>query len=200
MPPADEDDDWPTRYSWLDDDTDESEADQSLLATVESDAPAGAGQAARADADDADDHPAPETSAPADPNSDLAPDTVAGDSPSGDSPSGATASAGAAVPVAEDAEPEPGPGEPGPAPAEPEPESAEPEPEAVSADSEPPFADTQNPVPGDDLVAVLRGVRRYHRPDCVLIRFMPEGDIQRLPVAQAKADGCTPCAACQPVE
>jgi hypothetical protein len=86
-----------------------------------------------------------------------------------------------------------------------EPQSAGPdtgsaEPQAESAGMEPPSADAQDPVPGDDLVAVLRGVPRYHQPDCVLIRFMPEGDVQRLPAAQAKADGCTPCAACQPAE
>jgi len=89
--------------------------------------------------------------------------------------------------------------------AQPEPESAEPdpvpaEPQAESVGSEPPSADAKDPVPGDDLVAVLRGVPRYHQPDCVLIRFLPEGDVQRLPAAQAKADGCTPCAACQPAE
>jgi len=47
-------------------------------------------------------------------------------------------------------------------------------------------------------VAVVRGVPRYHKPDCVLIRFMPEGDLQKLTVPQAKEDGCTPCTACQP--
>ena len=58
----------------------------------------------------------------------------------------------------------------------------------------------EDPEPGDDLVAVLPGVPRYHQPDCVLIRFLPESDVQRRSAAQAKADGCTPCAACQPVE
>jgi hypothetical protein len=219
--PADEDDDWPTRYSWLDDD-----ADESLTEPDDTDAPVG--QTARAGADDAGDHPAPEASVSTDSGPDQAPDTVAGaipsgdtpsgDTPSGDTPSGdtlsdappssdssagdtlpgatqagATAPPVAAVHADADAEPEPGHAEP-----EPEPESAEPEPEP--ADSEPPFADTENPVPGDDLMAVLRGVPRYHKPDCVLIRFMPEGDIQRLSAAQAKAEGCTPCAACQPEE
>jgi len=127
-----------------------------------------------------------------------------------------------AVPVAADTGPEPGPGEPGPGEpgpgdarpvsADPEPESAAPlpesaelgtgpaEPQAEPAASEPPSADDQDPEPGGDLVAVLPGVPRYHQPDCVLIRFLPESDVQRLPAAQAKADGCTPCAACQPVE
>jgi hypothetical protein len=50
------------------------------------------------------------------------------------------------------------------------------------------------------LVAVIRGVPRYHKPDCVLIRFMPEGDSQKLSVAEAKKAGCTPCTACEPQE
>ena len=72
--------------------------------------------------------------------------------------------------------------------------------QAGSADGEPLSADTAGQVTGPAPVTVLRGVPRYHQPDCVLIRFLPEDDIQRLPVAQAKADGCTPCAACQPAE
>jgi hypothetical protein len=27
---------------------------------------------------------------------------------------------------------------------------------------------------------------------------MPEGDVQQLPVTEAREAGCTPCAACQP--
>ncbi len=42
---------------------------------------------------------------------------------------------------------------------------------------------------GAALVAVVRGVPRYHEADCVLIRFMPEGDVQKLTVPQAKEDG-----------
>ena len=49
-----------------------------------------------------------------------------------------------------------------------------------------------------DLVSVVRGVPRYHQEDCVLIRFMGEGDTQKMPVAQAREAGCTPCTACQP--
>jgi hypothetical protein len=126
-----------------------------------------------------------------------------------DTDQGGAPTAETAVPAA-DAGTEPGPGEPEPGDAEPV--SADPEPEsaelntgpaqeqAVPAASEPPSADDQDPEPEDDLVAVLPGVPRYHQPDCVLIRFMPESDVQRLPAAQAKADGCTPCAACQPAE
>jgi hypothetical protein len=131
------------------------------------------------------------------------PDDEAGESPDETGRSGApadqAAEAGTAVPAPEDTGTEPGPGEPEPEPAGPDTASAELP--AESVDSEPPSADAgEDPVPGDDLVAVLRGVPRYHQPDCVLIRFLPEGDVQRLPAAQAQADGCTPCAACQPVE
>jgi len=159
-PAAEEDEDWPARYSWLDDKAGENpdEIDQGGAPTAET-----------------------------------------------------------AVPVAAGTGPEPGPGEPGPGDAKsvsagPPPESAVPppesaelgtgpaEPQAEPAASEPPSADDQDPEPADDLVAVLPGVPRYHQPDCVLIRFLPESDVQRLPAAQAKADGCTPCAACQPVE
>jgi hypothetical protein len=49
-------------------------------------------------------------------------------------------------------------------------------------------------------VAVVRGVPRYHEPDCVLIRFMPEADTQQMSIPDAKAAGCTPCAACQPAQ
>ena len=35
--------------------------------------------------------------------------------------------------------------------------------------------------PAADLVTVIRGVPRFHQEDCVLIRFMPEGDAQKMP-------------------
>ena len=51
---------------------------------------------------------------------------------------------------------------------------------------------------GPGLVTVVPGVPRYHRTDCVLIRFMPAGDVHQVPVSEARDAGCTPCAACQP--
>ena len=45
---------------------------------------------------------------------------------------------------------------------------------------------------------MVPGVPRFHRSDCILIRFMGEGDLQRMPVERAKEAGCTPCRACQP--
>ena len=185
--PADADDDWPARYSWLDDEADEGPGEKGQ----------GGAPADQAVGVDAADHSPPKAGQP-EPSATPASATLAS----------ATLSAETAVPGAVDAGSEPVPGEPGLGDAEPvsaNPESAEPEPEsaepqAESAGSEPPSGDAKDQVPGDDLVAVLRGVPRYHQPDCVLIRFMPEGDVQRLPAAQAKADGCTPCAACQPAE
>jgi hypothetical protein len=59
----------------------------------------------------------------------------------------------------------------------------EPEPDAPSADSE---------------VIVVPGVPRYHRAECILIRFMGEDDLDRTTLKAASESGCTPCRACQP--
>jgi hypothetical protein len=154
--PADEDDDdWPTRYSWLDDEPDESSGESDPLVSPADDA----------SGTDAVSEPPTVGRSVFDPE----PPTVG--RPAFD------------------------PGQDtGPA------EDTGPEPEPVLADGEPPAADPPGAAEADGLVSVLRGVPRYHQPDCVLIRFLPEGDIQRLPVAQATADGCTPCAACQPAD
>jgi hypothetical protein len=53
-------------------------------------------------------------------------------------------------------------------------------------------------VPSDQDVTVVPGVPRYHRSECILIRFMGDNDLQRMPVEQARKAGCTPCRACQP--
>jgi hypothetical protein len=55
--------------------------------------------------------------------------------------------------------------------------------------------DTRSP---DQPVTVVPGVPRYHRSDCILIRFMGESDLQKMPVEAAKETGCTPCRACHP--
>jgi hypothetical protein len=197
--PADEDDDWPTRYSWLDDEADESpgEADAPAAEAVGADAGGGG-------------HPGPVASAPAGRGDDpahepAADDTQAGDTsprdasagddvPSGDAPAGGISSAKAAASAVTDARPElPGPETE--TETEPEPGAAEPE-----TSGEPPSAGQAGPAQAAGLVTVLPGVPRYHQPDCVLIRFMPDDEVQRLPVPAAKADGCTPCAACQPAD
>jgi hypothetical protein len=180
---VDEDDDWPTRYSWLDEEPANGEA---------------------SDDADLDDHSAqlPSAAEPATPGDSGTPDTETLDTGTPDTGtpditaselSDANAAENADADVAAPAVPgdseglspvddlDPGAGE------------------ADKAESEPPAAPAAaDAATGTGLVAVIRGVPRYHEPDCVLIRFMPEGDSQKLSVAQAKELGCTPCAACQP--
>ncbi len=55
------------------------------------------------------------------------------------------------------------------------------------------LADTQS---ADQPVTVVPGVPRYHKNDCLLIRFMGDSDLQKIPVEAAKKNGCTPCRAC----
>jgi hypothetical protein len=59
--------------------------------------------------------------------------------------------------------------------------------------------------PGDEVsvspdteVSVVPGVPRYHRPDCILIRFMGAEDLESKTIQDAADSGCTPCRACQP--
>jgi hypothetical protein len=197
------DDDWPTRYSWLEDDGDESgEAGE---ATGGADATTG-------------------TSASA-PATVAAPSLDAGTTAPGTAAPGTTGDAVGDVADADEAE-EPdahiiafpghaaarapssangaGPhgGRADEASADAEDDDAEADREAETGPTVTAEADKNADAPtvanGAALVTVVPGVPRYHRPDCVLIRFMPEGDVQRLPVAEAKDVGCTPCAACQP--
>jgi hypothetical protein len=178
---VDEDDDWPTRYSWLDDEPANGE--------VSDDA-------------DVDDHSAQLPSAAA-----LAGEpALSGDSGTPDTEtldtgtSGITASELGDANAAENADADvAAPAVPGDAEGLSLVDDLDPGAgEADEAESEPPAAPAADAAPGTGLVAVIRGVPRYHEPDCVLIRFMPEGDSQKLSVAQAKDLGCTPCAACQP--
>jgi hypothetical protein len=53
--------------------------------------------------------------------------------------------------------------------------------------------------PASDLeVTVVPGVPRYHKANCILIRFMGDSDLDKMTVAGARAAGCTPCRACLP--
>jgi cytoskeletal protein RodZ len=53
--------------------------------------------------------------------------------------------------------------------------------------------------PDSDLeVTVVPGVPRFHNARCILIRFMGEGDLEKMTLAAAKEAGCTPCRACLP--
>jgi hypothetical protein len=184
--PADEDDDWPTRYSWLDEEeADEAvqsddvalESDDAVAAEVvasdlpkptspegskSSEAKAAAEEAAaeHAQAEKAD---AAETAAPSAAHSALEGTDAADEAPVLPSVTAAGAGAGA---------------------------GAEP-----SAEADEPSAKQDS---GTKMVTVVPGVPRYHEPDCILIRFMPEGDVQTKSIPEAKAAKCTPCVACQP--
>jgi hypothetical protein len=96
----------------------------------------------------------------------------------------------------------PGPGaaaEPGTASDETPDESASEAGRDGEAEGEPPpTAEEDDAEAGPALVTVVPGVPRYHRTDCVLIRFMSAGDVHQVPVSEATDAGCTPCAACQP--
>jgi len=35
-------------------------------------------------------------------------------------------------------------------------------------------------------------------PDCILIRFLGEEDLQVMPLGEAEETGCVPCRACRP--
>ena len=108
-------------------------------------------------------------------------------------------------PLPSRAEPEPEPAEPEPPKAEPEHPKAEPA-EAEAAEAEPaepePEPATPEPAgasePAGQPVTVVPGVPRYHRSDCILIRFMGDNDLQKMPVEAAREAGCSPCRACQP--
>jgi hypothetical protein len=58
---------------------------------------------------------------------------------------------------------------------------------------------TETAAPDPDLeVTVVPGVPRYHKPQCILIRFMGDSDLDKMTVAAARETGCTPCRACLP--
>jgi hypothetical protein len=47
-------------------------------------------------------------------------------------------------------------------------------------------------------VSIVPGIARYHRGDCILIRFLTPSDLEFMTMQAAKAGGCVPCRACQP--
>ena len=152
------DEDWPTRYSWLDEEPEETSesGDDKQTATVA----VSAGEPALAgDATVSAEVVAPE------------------DNASSEDADAAVLAAPATLRLV--------PGE------------REPEPE-LAPETAPPATEPDGHTPDTGLVTVVRGVPRFHQEDCVLIRFMPDGDTQKMPVAQAREAGCTPCAACQP--
>ena len=45
---------------------------------------------------------------------------------------------------------------------------------------------------------VVPGVPRYHRSECILIRFLGEDDLELMSKQEAISTGLTACRACQP--
>jgi cytoskeletal protein RodZ len=137
----------------------------------------------------------------------------------------AAASASEPEPAASASEPtsEPEAAEPDPETAEPEPaepQAAEPEPEPAtdttpadddstpagkaatagdreSTDDATTVTEAADPEP-DLEVTVVPGVPRYHKSQCILIRFMGDSDLDKMTMAAARGAGCTPCRACLP--
>jgi hypothetical protein len=204
---GDEDDDWPARYSWLDDEPDESveardDAEAEAGETVALDR-AGAGPEGKSTAPAAVAGTSGDAKASGAQTADAGtPDAIAVSPASEAAEAGAdvAASAGAGTPDAGIADadrlsPASGPGQETGLASEAAAESGA---EAAGEPGDEPPAAQAAAAPGTALVAVVRGVPRYHEPDCVLIRFMPEGDVQQLTIPRAREEGCTPCAACQP--
>ncbi len=47
-------------------------------------------------------------------------------------------------------------------------------------------------------MTVVPGVARYHRSECILIRFLGPDDLEIMTRQAAEADSFVPCRACQP--
>jgi hypothetical protein len=47
-------------------------------------------------------------------------------------------------------------------------------------------------------VTIVPGIARYHRGDCILIRFLGPEDLQTMTLREAAEAGCAPCKACRP--
>jgi hypothetical protein len=234
---GDEGDDWPTRYSWLDDETDGAGEAVKNDAQPESDPAVPAGTAGDA---------GPDASAPVKPGVRVVPDEPvdSGEEAAGDEPeppaaptvaapvmagpsadadageagtpgaapvgsekplsAGTAKGAGAAVEqdgIAEDADVAAlaGHGDAGHG------DCDEPAQDGGAVNEADPAAKAEGdsetgsePSADASPVSVVPGVPRYHEPDCVLIRFISSGDVQKLTIPQAREAGCTPCAACQP--
>ncbi len=213
-----EDDDWPGRYSWLDEADDASTSDSTASDSTASDSTAEAAPADAAEEPSAEaaDNALPAASAwgsdPAGAAATLAPTPAraVGDAAQAKAPE-ATASAhpepatGSSPALAADDEPaDDVPVDEVPAdPVDEVPADEVPVDDVApdnAPDAEPPAADPADQSAETGLVSVVPGVPRYHESECVLIKFMPEDDIQHLSIPDARAAGCTPCAACQPAD
>jgi hypothetical protein len=68
-----------------------------------------------------------------------------------------------------------------------------------SADGEPAAGSpAEKPAPGRIEVTVVPGVARYHRSECILIRFLGGGDLEIMTRQEAEEAKFAACRACQP--
>jgi hypothetical protein len=47
-------------------------------------------------------------------------------------------------------------------------------------------------------VIIVPGIARYHRNQCILIRFLGPEDLEAMTMQAAEEAGCVPCKACRP--
>ncbi|HBW19768.1 MAG TPA: hypothetical protein DEH11_12525, partial [Actinobacteria bacterium] len=50
----------------------------------------------------------------------------------------------------------------------------------------------------DTEVTLVPGIARYHRAECILIRFLGPEDLDTTTRSAAEEAGCAPCKACRP--
>jgi hypothetical protein len=181
-PDTADDDDWPTRYSWLEDDESDEAGPSGQPAAV--DEVAEAGEVAEVD------EAAPDAAKPAEAK---AAGPAAAELGSLDEPEPVDTDADHDADADAGASEDPAAADQTDAAADSGAEPAE-TPAAADHDDQPPAERTS----GAGLVTVIPGVPRYHDPDCILIRFMDEDDIARKSIPEAMAANCTPCVACQP--
>ena len=177
-----DDDDWPTRYSWLEDDETDETAPEAAPETANKPS-ADAAETVAAHTLSPDTVPAKTVTDKAKTPEPAPADADSPDASSLDAHSGHPVTADDAIVTADSAV-----------------EPAEPAPAAAAHEAKDDEATgTDDPqATGPKLVTVIPGVPRYHDPDCILIRFMDEADIARKSIPEAQAANCTPCAACQP--
>jgi hypothetical protein len=78
---------------------------------------------------------------------------------------------------------------------------AEAEPEAEPAAGAERAAGGEKDAPSPDgQVTIVPGIGRYHRSDCILIRFLGPEDLETMTRQAAEDAGCVPCKACRPEE
>jgi hypothetical protein len=51
--------------------------------------------------------------------------------------------------------------------------------------------------PGTEVI-IVPGIARYHRNQCILIRFLGPEDLEAMTMQAAEDAGCVPCKACRP--